>query len=380
MARATGRINAVTGFKVERLDRATLETYAKQLGILAPDATDEQLGVQLYVSYLKGVGGDSRKLAECDICLGRSPESISACPYCDETEAPPAPATKKDPPASAGGKTSTPKETHPMTTTKDGTKKDGTTMTALAKTEKDLNRQVTEVVELKTAVAKDYWKLGCKIAEIHDGQTWKLRNAPDGKPRWRTFEAFCNEELGLSSVHCVKLMDVAKTFSAGDVAKFGTGKLGLLLQAPEAERPAIKAKIEGGASTGVVCEAVREANKGKTTTRGRDGKQHPIVREGQTTKSGKPAKKPGRPAKAETKPASRKTITIANIEGNEQVPLFTKASVLAATGDRKAWVRAKKISDVPTGTREMDNDVMQVFTVIEGPDGFLRIKVETHRV
>ena len=41
MARATGRINAVTGFKVERLDRATLETYAKQLGILAPDATDE---------------------------------------------------------------------------------------------------------------------------------------------------------------------------------------------------------------------------------------------------------------------------------------------------------------------------------------------------
>jgi len=382
MASKAARINAITGIIVSQLDRERLDVAAVKLEIAQADsATDEQLSVLVYTKFLKSVGGDSAKLLECEFCHGRSPADAEECPYCKEVEADVKTASTQ--PVEAAKSIPT-VEAQPMATAKNTEKNTEkiatvTSITKISKlpdelakyTEKDLDAAVHEVQALKAKSARGYWDLGVKIADIYDRQIWKLRSE-GGKPKYRTVEAFCNAELGLSPVHAWKLMEVAKNFSSAEVEAFGTSKLGLLLQAPEKDRPAIRAAVESGASKATIEQEVRKANKDRREQTGRDGKKKVQPKAGEKTKSGGVAQKRGRKA-------SGNTITVASLVGNQTLPFYTKASILAANGDRKGWKKAKKISEIPMTTMEMDNDVMMTLTLMENTDGTLKIKVDIHR-
>ena len=52
----------------------------------------------------------------------------------------------------------------------------------------------------------------------------------------------------------------------------------------------------------------------------------------------------------------------------------------AGVGDKKEWVPAKKVADVPFCEMELENDIVQTFTLIEHGDGTLKLKVEVRRI
>jgi len=360
------RIDPISGIVVRLLDRGRLDAAARALGVVfPPDTSDEKAAVNLYSRYLKEVGGDSGKLLECEFCKGRAPQRIKECPYCpeqasgakatDPTEAKKimttTATTKADPKAATGSKAN-------LAVVQGGKALAAPEPSLVGKTAKDLDRAVQEVFALKTKSAMGMWELGAKIAEIHDQQLWKLRGE-DGKPRYKTAEAFVTAELNMSVTHAWNLMDISRKFTAEDVKKFGTSKLGLLLQAPEEARPAIQQRIEQGASKNVVAQEVRKANKGRTTT---------------TTKRGPNAGKVS--AKSEKARPAKKLLTIANVLGKQTLPMYAKATM---KGDKKDWTRAKKLSEVPTCVMELENDVKQTFTLIEHGDGTIKLIVDTHR-
>lgn len=369
--------NHITGIVVSLLDRGRLEAAAKAAGLsVAPDSSDDQASVNLYAHYLKNIGGDSAKLLECSYCFGRSPEHLKECPYCLEIEKTATPAsesaTKVQHPKEAKTKMNSETTTQvalavaggdvipikgELMTPEDAKK----AQAALAKmTEKDLDKAVATVQTLKGKAAKGMWDLGVEIAKISDGQLWKLRSE-DGKPRYKTAEAFVTAELGMSVPHAWALAEISKKFTADEVLKFGTTKLGLILQAPVELRPAIKEKVEAGASKREVVEEVRRANKNRaTTTNKRTGKEMP-----------KPK------AKTPTADNGKKMLTVANILGSQTLRMYRKASV---AGDKKEWVPAKKVADVPFCEMELENDIVQTFTLIEHGDGTLKLKVEVRRI
>jgi hypothetical protein len=377
------KTNATTGIILAMLDRPRMLKAANAAGLMTEGKSDEQLSVALFAHYLKGVGNDSAKLVECDMCLGRSPEALEGCPYCLED---PAAGAKGSPKAAETGKGQHPKEKAHMnkTTTKEEAPQKslmlagGTglaTVTPIGKdlsklTEKTLDHAVKEVQVAKAEASGSMWKLGGKIAAIYDGQLWKLRSE-DGKPRYKTPDAFCVAELGMSVTHAWSLMDLHKKFTEAEVAKFGTSKLGLLLQAPEAARPAIRESIEKGATKQAVAAEVKRANQGKETVQRRDGKEQ---------KSSAPTRAKNRAEGKKEKPAlraGRATITIANMTGSQTIPMWKKASMVG--DDKKEWVRAKRIADVPTCRMELANDVVQDFTLVEHTDGTLKLKIVTAR-
>ena len=388
----------MTGIKVSLLDRETLNAAATIASIKhGEDVPDETIATRLYGSYLAEVGNDSDKLAECEFCLGRSPETLKACPYCREEQEPvPLVNVKgkdgngkdgiggvpKEAKTMAKNEKAEPKQNKLATVTKIGQAADAGLMTPEAAqaaqsqlarlTEKDLDVAVHEVQLLKIRASQGAWELGRKMADIFDRQLWKLRIDEKGKPKFRTQESFCFEELGFTPTHAWKLINVAKNFTADDVQQFGTGKLGLVLQAPEGIHPHLVENVKAGASKAEIAAEVRAANKGRAAQH-RDGSSAG-PKAGELTKAGVPAKKRGR------KPGPVTKITVAAIEGRQTVMLYTSASVLAASGDRKGWEKATKVSQSPTCTVELENGVVQTFTVVEHTDGTLKLKIDTHRV
>jgi len=56
--------------------------------------------------------------------------------------------------------------------------------------------------------------------------------------------------------------------------------------------------------------------------------------------------------------------------------MYAKASM---KGPKSGWKRAKRISELPTCHMELENDVVQTFTLVEHGDGTIKLFVDTHR-
>ncbi len=260
------KINAATGIKVRLLDHATLAASAAAAGLdLKKDETDEQIAVQLHKGYLKAVGGDGDKLAECEDCLGRSPENLKACPYCLEG----AGNDKSTPDVAKGGKAAL--ALVPTTGLLPPAEAAKAQQQMVRYTAKDLDAAVANVQQLKVRACQGAWELGRSLGDIADRQLWKLRVDGKDKPRFKTIEAFFYEETGFTPTHAWKLIKVAQKFTALDVERFGTGKLGLVLQAPENVQPALLGAVQSGASKAVIEQEVRRANKELRTYVKKDG-------------------------------------------------------------------------------------------------------------
>jgi hypothetical protein len=396
-----GRVNMVAGFVVDRIDEKTMRSFLEANPEIAKAVGDtdgyavEQIGVALFTHFEKTTA--AKDAIVCDYCLGvSSPEAGDRCPYCgtddaelqadaasesvaqsvpkgqdvptDEPSEKPAKKTKaakKSSTTVAAADKETTKEEKDTEAHMDTTHANGASTTkGLAKTKgtsgkltvAELDKAVSEVERLKSAAAGSYWQLGRKILEVYTATLWKLRLTDDGKQRYKGFEAFCHHEFKMSHTHAYKLMDVAKKFSEEDVSRFGTTKLGLLLQAPPENQGEIEKKIRSGASTKQVKEAVGKSRKEKGF------------------------KKPGgKGRKQETKATGRapEKITIASIEGRKTVKLYAKPASMRNV-DFNELKRAKKIGDIPFGRLELANDVV-MYISIQDHNGELVAVVDTRR-
>jgi hypothetical protein len=388
------RKNIITGIQLDKLDRSIMEGAAKTLGYeIPPGSTDDQASVFLYGKFLEGAGQKADDFLVCENCGGGSPEGVvKDCPYCNDVgvvAGPPPVKNNPTPTSNDSGKAPKEEKAPPMTTQADKAtaKADKqvsfdkpaaalATVTSIDKTlskftEKDLDKAVAKVQQLKSKSSEDYWNLGQEIGHIYKSQIWKLRNE-DGKPRYRTVDAFVAAELGMTPPQAWKCMATAEAFTVEQVRAFGSTKLGLILEAPEEMRPQLQKAVEEGVTKRALEKEVRKGNKGRKTIKQRDGKVRKAVQDG-VTKKGLKAKKTGPKPKA-----GRSVITVANITGVTTILLYKKGS--QEGDDKKQWTRAKRIADQPTGSLELENAVIQTYEVTDGPDGCLKLRIKTERI
>lgn len=250
-------------------------------------------------------------------------------------------------------------------------KKDDTIVSSKMHTERELDEAVRDVEKLKATGATALYNLGKRIVEIQDTGLWKLRTEKDenGKVsvRWKSFDAFCNQELGLSPQSASSLGQIARHYSENDVKLFGTRKLGLVLQAPREERPRIEAAVRGGASKKEIEKEVRKVNRERGSAEPHGNKQ--------TSKATAAAAEKRREKAKKVKNTSQ--IAVAKILGLDTVKLVKRPAKIG--GDLSDAVRARKLSDEPYGCREIAAGVYEHFYVTTDAGGGLILKVKTVR-
>lgn len=382
----TGRVNAITGIIVDHINRDLVVAALKDRGEeVDKESTTEQLAVQLWTVFepmpmLKD--GKPNKI-RCVKCHGIGLQEQDNCPYCghDEGEdlteaAPAAPAPteaqqpmKKAEAAEKSGKKA--KKSAKATETNGAVNgastalaKDDTKASSEVQTEGQLDDAVKRVQTLKGDAAASGWSLGAAIQDIYQRGLWKLRVEKNDKgkvkPRWASFEAFCNAELAMSPTQARTLMDVSQNYTEAQVRAWGTTKLGLVLSAPPEDRPRLQARVEQGAGTAEVRDEVKKVKRAKSYTKpSRAGN----ARGGKTGQKGKAAKQ----------------ITVASILGTQTVKLFKKPDAIKKDLDLSELARAKKLGDLPFGKLELTNDVHMLFLVQENAAGELQLKVVTQR-
>jgi hypothetical protein len=230
--------------------------------------------------------------------------------------------------------------------------------TALAKYKViDLDKAIAKVKALKGNAGAAYWDLGDAIKDIIDRQLWKLRTA-EGKPQvYRTFESFCNAELGIQPMSALSARDVASRYSRQEAEKLGRSKMTFLVRADDLDRPILEQAARSGASKRELAKKSKELKAGK-----------PVVE-----RTGKV-----RQAPAATRPAKSETITVAAIVDKPYVvPLYKKpAGKLSQLADPKSLTRAKNINHEPVGRVELGfNDLVCYIRVDTTPAGEARARL-----
>ena len=225
-------------------------------------------------------------------------------------------------------------------------------------TERELDAKISTIHKLQGAGAENFWCLGKAVKELYDGNWWKLRlKAEDKTPRYKSWDAFVHHELGMTPPHAFAAMDVAAKFSVDEIKVHGQTKLGIIMRAPETAQPGLLAET------------------GKQTTRELRDTVKRIKKESGFTN---PARdKTNRGGTGGRKVATDK-ITVATMVGRKTVHLFKKPAT--RTWEKKDLVRAKRFGDVPFGTLELSNEVLQTFTIVENANGEWQLIVDTKRV
>lgn len=241
------------------------------------------------------------------------------------------------------------------------------------KSEADLDASVADVHRLKGEGAMALYELGRRVAHLRDTREWKLRTVADQKgrpvPKWTSFEAFCNAELGMTPTTALRLAETSRAFTPEEVKLFGTRKLSLLLDAPPEHRDELKKKVEAGVSKKDLEKEVARVNRVEG---------HVKPGSGQTSKATQASAEKRRELADQKASAATKTITVANILGTQTVKLFKKPASLKSL-DWNALARARRIGDVPFGRLELSNDVTMYISIAATPAGDLVAKIVTQR-
>lgn len=224
------------------------------------------------------------------------------------------------------------------------------------------------VAEMDRNVSGSSWDIGSKLLEILDKQLWKARVGEDGKPKYKSLNAFCRDELEWSTTHVYNLADVAKTYTRQQCVDIGMTKLSLILKAPADKQPALltKAADPKVSKRDIEAEVAKVKPEGVKRKTGR--KETPAGVPG----SKKDKKGQGKKANAEKK---GEVITVSKILGQHTVMLFKKPSDPKLTPTE----HARLITDEPVGWRELQPGVREYFQVLEGADGKLTIKITIKR-
>jgi len=402
----------IFGVDPGKVSEKILREAAEKLGV--ENATSAPLDelIKVMVTHFRNSGG---ALLKCDACGGVSTEEYDLCPYCgtgeddtaddgaadnaavvetetaDDEEMEEEPSAPEPKASTKGGKTppvqeeanmartattSTPeqevvkeavKEAVAKAVTKDKSKtaeEKKAEKSAIVKapapvdaalaglTATDLNNAVQRVVELKSNTAADMWKLGEELKGIHERQLWKLRVDDSGKCRYRSFEVFCAQEIGMSGTQCYKLIDIANQFNEDQVRKFGTTKLGLVLQAPKEDQAELLKEAESTSSRQLV-EKVRAKREEK----------------------GVEKRDTGRKATPKSKGRASEHIAIATVLGRKTIALFAKPA--SKKDDLKP---ATSLEDQPFGMDDLSNGVRELFSIRKTASGELQLVIDRKRL
>lgn len=373
---------AATAFITDKLDRKMLEQSLTALG-LKFTATDKAttLANLLNEYYVKNTAKDA--LVRCDVCGVMSSADLDSCPACGHDDSVTGDAGNAEAEDTAeGDETATPEESEEGEETAEGDETEGPTDATPKKrgrpgkalapvaivevlpegvTVEALESGVANYRKIRDASYGNFWDLGQAVRAIFEGQLWKARRDDAGTgPRFKNFDAFAREELGVTNVQALKYIEVSKAYTREEVIALGTSKLGLVLDAPAEARPKLLEAAKGGASKADLAAAVKEA-KEKAKASGVDVHAEKDKEKGKASTS------------AAGKGREVENVKVSSFLGNKQIVLFKKPvkgpPTEVAMGIEDAGV---------VGSIEMGN-VVFFFNIIKLPSGQLNMKLSGQR-
>jgi hypothetical protein len=230
----------------------------------------------------------------------------------------------------------------------------------IAKPDITIDEAVSAVHEAKRLAVVCYWRLGQAVLRCFADDLWKQRRDDKDQPVYRGFVQFCEAELGMAASYAYKLMNVAATFSASDVARIGVAKLGLMLRLDPSTREKLLAEVRNGVPYSDVAERVRLLAEGTPPQKGQGKKD--------TSKATNAASIKARESAGEIITATFETKRL-------KMPLFARPAANKA-GEAK---RAKRLADDPWGEIVALNGVVMRFAVTTDSEGRLLAIVECRR-
>lgn len=410
------------GVTLALVDESIMSKAIVKEGIEVPDNAGKPEMVECLIKHFRK-NHVPEKLAKCD-CGGVFPAAFAECPYCGdidgdanedykgkpevvkpdpkakkkepevkpepEPEVKPEAETKKpkepkepkpevvdvkpepEPEVKPEAKTKKPKEPKPEVKAPEAAEKKPVAEIVVAAKDplaglssRDLDDATAEVLRLKGNSSFSMWELGCKLREIHERQLWKLRMSDDGKPRYKSFESYCSEEVRMSGTACYSMIKIAEHYTAEQVRALGTSKLNLILKAPEEDREELERRAAGGESK----EALR-----KQVAKLREEKGAPPPRPAKVARGGAPPV--GKSRKSEH-------MTIATVLGKKAIQVHRKP---AKKGDPlEAAVAPQAVIDwiastLPFGVDDLGNGVRELIAIAVDSKGRLQFKIDRKRM
>jgi hypothetical protein len=205
-----------------------------------------------------------------------------------------------------------------------------------------LDDTIVRIENLKKQAAKGIWDLGMEIKDILDRGMWRLRLDEAGKPRYRTFSAFCKAELGMAYSHANRLVGVATAFPKELMERIGIAKCSIALHVPKEARD----KLLEGAESKSKAELSAEAAKLKNS---------------------------------ELPSAPKGALTVAMAPGITEIVLHARPKQMGAkkNGEHKP---AKSLADDPWGVEQLANKVHVYYAITRNKKGEIVLRIERRRV
>jgi hypothetical protein len=341
------------------------ENYAEILNEVAPRKIEDVVeGLRKHFASL------GEELAQCDVCLGWSPETLSSCPFCNDgrdpsaaTPAPPAP-TPSAAIVEAAGPPPAERKKSSKAITVPASAPSLLAGGRAAASEKELDESIARFHAAAENGADALFLMGVELRKMRDF-LWQQR-AAGGKPKYKSYNQFVVEELKISRSTADRARRIAESFSRDQFRKYGAGFLKALIAAPKEEHAQLLERIDAG-------EIQRPVDLENEVKQIREKGGIEVV-ETDDTKAAAAAGKnvpsaatTAAAAKARKKESAAITVGLKATSGTSK--LFAKPF---KKGDPDR--RATSIDDVPYGKVEGINGVTLYVAVKKTPAGELEIR------
>lgn len=365
---------------IEKVNEKLLNKYirANDMGIVKAESTEDK-ATRVQEHQTATVPKD-RMSDACSECGGESDLDLESCPFCgaagvskdpepagEEPAAPPTPGSNAALAAAVG-----PAPKQKLTKVeRDAAKVAAKTALAPAHDAsvvpegvRLLDDAVEKVRVAQGASVQGYYDLGKAMLEIFDGNLWKHRLGADGKPLFRGWNQFAQDELGISSTYSYQIMETSKNFSREDFALIGSTKLVQILRLKPEQRTQLLEEAKAGRMPRKrLLEIVRGEVGEERRDTGRSGGNGGKRLGGAGTKALK--------AKAEAKTAAKRDregeLTAVGVMGKVKLPLYARV----AKG--KENKRAASLAQDPWGEEKLANGIVQRYRLVKETKGLVLI-------
>lgn len=221
-----------------------------------------------------------------------------------------------------------------------------------------LDAQIAKVLRLHTSAVTNYWEIGHELHAIFKDRLYVLRKDPQGVSRYKSWGQFVQVELGMSTQHSYRVMEVACMFTREQVIELGITKLSLLAKLDDAERNRM---LDRAPST-----SVRELTTAVQTISGGQRRTPTVSQQaGREFRGGAEASAKGASRAATAKAAIKAStqVTVAQLLGRVTLPLMKKNRA----------DRAFKLGDEPNAVERMVNGVKVTYKITLTPKGLTLI-------
>jgi hypothetical protein len=348
----------VKGIALDKVNESVLDRFLTKFGL--PKTGSLSGKVERLADHIRRLTPNPElNIVECDNCDGPSSAgqdteiSTDVCPFCgdgdDESIAKEKAKMESKAEAKVESKAAEAKKAPPPVTPVKAALvvREQRVMAARAAAPVGIKVLMERFVVARKAVVISYWELGRICNDIYSEKAFLEIVDDKGKPKYGTFEQFCQAEIHMTPQNAHRLMRVSVVWSPEQVEQIGTTKLDLLLKvSDDEERKALLMRAEKTPLSDLEMEILGKTDR-KVAARDDDEEDER--------------------ARREVAPAEPRGLTTTFAMGRVRLKAWARSS------DTK---RARAITDDPWAMWELPNGVCQRIVLAKTVAGELEFLIE----